>query len=357
MAKLAASNQFGIPNQTDVFAVDGNGSLRVSWVVSAGAWNGPAQIGPAALFPSRAAVASSNQFGIPNQTDVFAVGRDGALNVAWVVSADRWNGPTPISAAGLFPAGAAIAASNQFGIPNQTDVFAVSDSGALNVAWVVSAERWNGPIPISAAGHFPASAPLATSNQFGIPNQTDVFVVDNKGALNVAWVVGAGSWNGPIPISPPGLFPPGAAVAASNQFGIPNQTDVFVVDNQGALNVAWVVGADRWNGPVPISPAGLFPPGAAVAASNQFGIPNQTDVFAVGRDGALRVAWVVSAGNWNGPVSISPTNLFPAGAAVAASNQFGIPNQTDVFAADSDGVLHVAWVVSAGNWNGPISIA
>ncbi len=123
------------------------------------------------------------------------------------------------------------------------------------------------------------------------------------------------------------------------------------------MNVAWVVGADRWNGPVPISPAGLFPPGAAVAASNQFGIPNQTDVFAVGRDGALRVAWVVSAGNWNGPVSISPTNLFPAGAAVAASNQFGIPNQTDVFAADSDGVLHVAWVVSAGNWNGPISIA
>ncbi len=94
MAKLAASNQFGIPNQTDVFAVDGNGSLRVSWVVSAGAWNGPAQIGPAGLFPSRAAVASSNQFGIPNQTDVFAVGRDGALNVAWVVSADRWNGPT-----------------------------------------------------------------------------------------------------------------------------------------------------------------------------------------------------------------------------------------------------------------------
>ncbi|ABA47979.1 hypothetical protein AQ802_24650 [Burkholderia pseudomallei] len=201
MAKLAASNQFGIPNQTDVFAVDGNGSLRVSWVVSAGAWNGPAQIGPAGLFPSRAAVASSNQFGIPNQTDVFAVGRDGALNVAWVVSADRWNGPTPISAAGLFPAGAAIAASNQFGIPNQTDVFAVSDSGALNVAWVVSAERWNGPIPISAAGHFPAGAPLATSNQFGIPNQTDVFAADSDGVLHVAWVVSAGNWNGPISIA------------------------------------------------------------------------------------------------------------------------------------------------------------
>ncbi len=97
MAKLAASNQFGIPNQTDVFAVDGNGSLRVSWVVSAGAWNGPAQIGPAGLFPSRAAVASSNQFGIPNQTDVFAADSDGVLHVAWVVSAGNWNGPISIA--------------------------------------------------------------------------------------------------------------------------------------------------------------------------------------------------------------------------------------------------------------------
>jgi hypothetical protein len=93
---------------------------------------------------------------------------------------------------------------------------------------------------------------LASSNQFGISDQTDVFVVDNNGVLNVAWVVGGGAWNGPVGISPPGLFPPGAAVTASNQFGIPNQTDVFVVDNNGVLNVAWVVGGGAWNGPVPI---------------------------------------------------------------------------------------------------------
>ena len=79
-----------------------------------------------------------------------------------------------------------------------------------------------------------------------------MFVVDNNGVLNVAWVVDGGAWNGPVGISPPGLFPPGAAVTASNQFGIPNQTDVFVVDNNGNLYVTWVVGGGAWNGPVPI---------------------------------------------------------------------------------------------------------
>jgi len=93
---------------------------------------------------------------------------------------------------------------------------------------------------------------LAASNQFGIPDQTDVFVVDNNGVLNVAWVNGGGNWNGPVGISPAGLFSPGAAVAASNQFGIPDQTDVFVVDNNGVLNVAWVNGGGNWNGPIPI---------------------------------------------------------------------------------------------------------
>lgn len=37
------SNQFGIPNQTDVFAVAANGALDV---VGGDPWNGPAQIGP-----------------------------------------------------------------------------------------------------------------------------------------------------------------------------------------------------------------------------------------------------------------------------------------------------------------------
>jgi hypothetical protein len=98
---------------------------------------------------------------------------------------------------------------------------------------------------------FPPGAPIAASQQFG-QNQTDVFVVDRNGTLNVAWVVEAGAWSGPAPIGPAGVFPAGAPLAASQQFGL-NQTDVFAVDNNGTLNVAWVVEAGAWTGPAPIT--------------------------------------------------------------------------------------------------------
>jgi hypothetical protein len=80
-----------------------------------------------------------------------------------------------------------------------------------------------------------------------------VFGIDENGALRVAWVVAAGAWNPPFPISHAGMFRPGAGIAASNQFGVSHQTDVFIVDESGALNVAWVVNAGAWHGPIAIS--------------------------------------------------------------------------------------------------------
>jgi len=47
-AGLAASQQFGIGNQTDIFLIDENGDLDVFWVNSAGPWNGPLARGPVA---------------------------------------------------------------------------------------------------------------------------------------------------------------------------------------------------------------------------------------------------------------------------------------------------------------------
>jgi len=79
--------------------------------------------------------------------------------------------------------------------------------------------------------------------------QTDVFVVDKNGTPNVLWVVQAGAWGGPLGIGPAGFAPAGAAVAASQQIGL-NQTDVFVVDNAGQLNVSWVDNAGAWSGPL-----------------------------------------------------------------------------------------------------------
>jgi beta-N-acetylhexosaminidase len=146
--------------------------------------------------------------------------------------------------------------------------------------------------------------PVVASPQFGLPGQTDVFRVAPNGAIEVRWVQGAGLWQGPLPISPPGLAPPGSQVAVSNQFGEPDQTDVFVVGNDGAVHVVWAVGAGGWGGPLPVSPPGLAVAGASVAVSNQFGEPDQTDVFVVGNDGPVHVVWAVGAGAWGGPLTI-----------------------------------------------------
>jgi hypothetical protein len=93
---------------------------------------------------------------------------------------------------------------------------------------------------------------VTAANQFGLPNQTDVWVVANNGATVVSWVVGAGDWNGPLRITPPGLAAPGVGLTSSNQFGLPNQTNAWVIAKSGAINVSWVVLAGAWQGPLVI---------------------------------------------------------------------------------------------------------
>jgi hypothetical protein len=100
---------------------------------------------------------------------------------------------------------------------------------------------------------------------------------------------------------------PAMEVVTSPQYGAEGQTDTLFIGSDGQLYVAWVGPDGGWNGPAGIGAAGLFPPGAALAASPQYGVDNQTDVFAIGSNGQLYVAWVGPDGGWNGPVGISPS--------------------------------------------------
>jgi hypothetical protein len=293
----------------------------------------------------RNGVAASPQYGLGAQTDVFSIGANGQLNVSWVVQAGTWNGPGGIGPAGVFPAGAAVAASNQYGVPSQTDAFAIGDNGQLQVSWVESAGAWNGPAGLGPAGVFPPGAPVAASPQYGVPNQTDVFAIGDNGQLHVFWVESGGTWNGPAGLGPAGLFPAGAALTASNQYGIPAQTDVFAIGNNGQLQVFWVESGGAWAGPGGIGPAGVFPPGTAVAASPQYGLPDQTDVFAIGDNGQLHVAWVVGGGAWNGPVSLAPP---PHIALRAIQNDEGRFIEVDGGAFTPNGAVSLAYDFSTG---------
>jgi hypothetical protein len=308
---------------TDAFFVDANGQLNASWVVGEGAWNGPLQIGPAGLANPGAFLATSPQFGF-DQTDVFLVDTNGQLNVFWAVGEGAWNGPSQIGPPNLANPGSYIETSRQFWF-DQTDVFLIDTNGQLNVFWVVGEGTWNGPLQIGPPGLANPGSVIVASQHYGV-NQTDVFLVDTNGQLNVFWVVGEGTWNGPLQIGPPGLADPGSVIVASQQYGF-NQTGVFLVDTNGQLNVFWAVGGGMWNGPLQIGPPGLADSGGVIAASQQFWF-NQTDVFVVDTNGQLNVFWVVGEGSWNGPLQIGPPVLATPGAFLATSPQFGF-DQTD----------------------------
>jgi len=348
---IAVSQQFGL-TQTDVFSIDTNGTLNVDWVSGGGAWHGPQLIGPP-IFILGGSLAVSQQFGL-TQTDVFSIDQDGQLEVFWVAGGGAWQGPMKIGPSGLFLPGAQVVASRQFGL-NQTDVFAVDKNGQLEVFWVGTG-AWQGPqkigAPVAGVGSY---CYLAAGRQVGL-NQTDVFLVDEYGRLEEFWVSGGGAWQGPKQIGATGLADPQfTSISVSQQIGL-NQTDVFLVDNTGQLDVFYATGGGAWQGPQKIGVAGLFKHVSTfVAASQQFGL-NQTDVFAIDANDQLDVFWVDGGGPWGGPLKIGSTGLAQeAGDHVAVSQQFGL-NQTDVFMIDEWENLLVFWVDNGGAWNGPLVI-
>jgi hypothetical protein len=302
---------------------------------------------PRAGAPIAAAVQNANQI------DAFAVGRDGAVRAWWAVLGGPWTdrtlgrqGPAAITPAGLAPAMAHVVAAPQGN--NQLDAFVVGNDGAIHIAWETGDGAWSlGAGGITPPNFAPPGAPVAAATQGA--DQLDVFIVGNDGAVHVAWVVGTGGWvNGTDGITPRGLSPPGASVAAAAQGA--DQLDVFTVSRDGAIHIAWVVGTTGgWvNGTGGITPVGLAPPGASVAAAPQGA--SQLDAFVVGNDGAIHIAWVVGTGGWSfGSGGITPPHLAPPGACVTAAHQND--NQLDVFVVGNDGAAYTTYVVGAGHWS------
>jgi len=330
-----------------------------------GRWKQTGALGPIGLAHPNAAIVVSQQFGAKNQIDMFLIAQNGQLNAFWAQGTGTWNGPLEIGPTHMHSG--ALAVSRQFGV-DQTDVFLVDKSGQLNVFWIQGAGKWSKqPALISPNDFAPGGAPLAASQRFGVANQTDVFLVDNDEQLNVFSVQGTGDWSKPVKIGPKGIFPKGAHIAVSQHFGA-DQTDVFLVDKHGQLNMFWVQGAGNWNKEsVVISPKDFAVPGAPLAASQQFGVKNQTDVFLVDKNGQLNLFWAAGAGDWNGPKAIGPAGIAPSakisskGAYVVAAQRFSAKNQTSVFILNETGTNGPGWptefwVEGSGAWSGPAAL-
>lgn len=293
---VAAQDQ-AAPGQLDLVTVDHTGTLLLA--LRRQDWEGWLPLTPPGVAAPQSAVVMASQ--LPNaQLDVIFVGPDRRLQVMWVTGHDRWNGPLPLHDVAIAPPGAELAAVHQ--PPNdQLDVFVVGDDGALRVLWEVDEHTWSTPLSLTAAGFAPAGASVAAAQQ--TPNdQLDVFVVADDGSLQLVWEVDNGQWKPPIALSPPGFAPPGAPLVAVRQFPL-DQLNVFVVGNDGALHVTWVEGEGNWQGPAALGPAGLAVPGAHIGA-HTLGQQSRLDVVVPGADHRLYVFTVHDAGAWQGPAAL-----------------------------------------------------
>jgi hypothetical protein len=289
-----------LDHQLDVFFIGSNGGLYVQWVADNGTWQGPQQISPPEVAKPGGKLVTVKQ--LDNQLSVFFIGLDRRLQVAWVVGGGRWQGPLVVGKASLpYPEpGDAIAACKQG--DKQLDVFFVGGDGGLYVAWSVAGDVWQGPQRISPAATrvSVAGASLAAFNQS--PNEVTVLFVNNEGRLCSMFAIGGGVWHGPAPAVPRArLAKPGTSVSVTRQG--PGHWDAFLVNRDGSLDVYWV-GAGAWQGPFEFAPAGSSEEEGTLATVQQ--LDDQLTVIFGGRAGELNVSWVKGDGKWAGPVRINP---------------------------------------------------
>jgi hypothetical protein len=196
---------------------------------------------------------------------------------------------------------------SQLSATNQTAVLAVDTTGTLNAFRATGTASWQGPEKISKADFAKPGGHVAMGQRAGNANQTDAYLVDKKGQLNVFSVQGEGLWTGPVPIGPSDFAAAGAPVLVLMQSG-GAQTDVLVTDKKGTLQL-FSVGTGAWSNPQQIGPLGVTTSGAYLAASPQFGVKDQIDIFLINQTGTNAPGWPVvfwdpGTNTWTGPKAL-----------------------------------------------------
>ena len=318
-------------NQLDVFAVDSNGAIGVTWESDNGLWrSGRHNMVPAAITPPGYALPGSalacGQQG-DDQLDVFFVPGDGAIWVTWERGDNPWtdgiNGrPLPVSLTGpnLFPPGANLAVAKT---DTWLNVFAVDVFGAIRTIFVDGYGGWQQEA-ITGPNQFSPGGSLAVTTQDA--DQIALFAIDTYGTIVKVSKDKDLGWQMPMMASPTGFAPLKAFLATAPQNT--HQIDVFVVRDDGAIWVTWGYG-NQWtdgllgNSPQPITPPNLTSPGAPLAAAKQG--DNQLNVFVAGNFDAIWVTWEAGDGAWTdgangrpGPVLVTPWGYAPRGGGVAA---------------------------------------
>ncbi|MEV0396322.1 hypothetical protein [Polymorphospora rubra] len=237
---------------------------------------------------------------------VFAIGTHGGLVAARTSAASSGitvlqDGPT-----GLAPPGGHLDAITT---TNGIHVFFTGNDGALHtVTYPRFVTPGAGPRPVTAAGLAPPGAAVAATRQ--PDNNPGAAFVGVDGALHTVWRTTGGAW-ATVPASPPQLAPAGGGVAATG-------LDTFFTGLDGALwYVRLTAGPlpDPWTA-VAVAGAGTVPAGAHLAAGHFPTGP--TVVLFAGHDGAIH-ATSNAGGTWRPPSATTAPGVARPGTPVAAT--------------------------------------
>jgi hypothetical protein len=232
---------------------------------------------------------------------------------------------------------------------SQVEVFGIDAQGAIKGMWKREVFFWEASFNLSGPGAAPPGAPLAAVWQ-PLNEQLEVFTVNPNGQLVVAWKAHNGRWLGPVAISRANFARPGAHVTAVFQ-PVNNQLEVFAIDATGAVRLAWKAQNGTWQDSVALTPPGTAPAGAPITAVWQ-PLNEQLEVFWIGNDGALRGVWKQHNGRWQPPFTLTPAGFTNPRAKIAAVWQ-PLNEQLELFAVDKAGGINVIWKAHNGRWFAP----
>jgi hypothetical protein len=229
--------------------------------------------------------------------------------------------------------GSAVTTIRQVGPKDRPGVVTVDQEGQIVEFSFDRDGGISGPAPAGPKAITHGGMPLAASRQFGT-DQTDLFLVDEKGQLKVLWRRDGGQWSGPTNIGPE-QFTGKFAHLAAGRLGKGDQTGVFVVDKQGALTVFRAEKNGAWMGPQTIGEEGFAPTGAPITV---FEGEERTFLFLVDRHGQAHMAVAESDGTFAAPKPVGPKDIAAAGAPLAVVRRARAP-QFVLFLVDKKGIL------------------
>jgi hypothetical protein len=262
----------------------------------------------------------------------------------------------------------------------------------MYVTFKVGVGKWS-TVGITEKGIFPSGANIAMAKQ--TDSLLVALAVGKNGAMYALWVEGGGVWNKPAgatrpapypphPITPSGMFNPGADIAMVKQTN--NRLTAWAAGKDGSLyqsavdDPRWHLNNNdnyEWNKPILIChlggwELGCSPSNNGIAAHKQ--TSNMLTVLSINNDGALERVQIDRLCNSYGcifqaldkaldrvvdvpikePRQIGPKNLFPRGGDIAMAQQ--ADNLLTALAVGNDGALYVSWAVGGGEWQGPVGI-